>query len=154
MRGNGPERARLRDGKVTETTTALGLRRQEQPGNDSNAEQLRPAIADDTLTAAGRFTRVPIAAKSCTRVSLGVYFALLLFGIDVLLRGCSRLGRCVRRAGKLCRGKLRRPECAPCIRGISYRQLLHRSWKGVELVCFAEVCKNVRQPETRQPALT
>ncbi|KAF2626667.1 hypothetical protein BU25DRAFT_411641 [Macroventuria anomochaeta] len=37
--------------KVTETTTALGIRRQE-PGNDSNAEQLRPAVADDTLTAA------------------------------------------------------------------------------------------------------
>lgn len=40
----------LSNGKATETTTALGIRGQEQPGNDSNAEQLRPAVADDILT--------------------------------------------------------------------------------------------------------
>lgn len=123
---------------MTETTTALGIRRQGQPGNDSNAEQSRPAIADETLTAAGSIPRVPTAADRWTRASLGVYFALLLSGVGVLL-GESRLGRCVRRAGKLRCGKLRRPACAPCIRCISYRQLLHKPWKGARSLCVAQM---------------
>jgi hypothetical protein len=63
MRGIKFERVRLGDGKMTERTTALGIRKQEQPANDSNAEQLRPAIADGTLTAAGKLPRVPTAAE-------------------------------------------------------------------------------------------